>query len=165
MLASKIFSKRKKRSATVGPTSSKNRKQKQKKEVKAPADAAEPSNDAPTPTPPPATCLKTVTIGRRCIYATCTIRIPRPNLAKLEPRIRITIVKELHKCGCSAPTNPQIQINVTTGTISLTTLPAAESIEYTCYPASMTIVLNAELLEGLQDYMEFRRASLLIHIL
>ena len=83
--------------------------------------------------------------------------MPLPNSAKLEPQISITITKELQKCGCSAPTNLQIQINATTGTVSLMTPPGAASIEYTKYLTPMTTALNAVLLEGLQDYMEFRR--------
>jgi len=156
--APKTPPKGKKRSATVGPTRPKNPKQKQKKEVKAPEDAAEPANDAPAPPPPPAACPKTITIARRRIYATHATPIPLPNLARLQPQISIAIAKELQKCGCSAPTNLQIQINATTSTVSLTTPPGAESIEYTSYLAPMTTALNAVLPESSQDYMEFRRA-------
>jgi len=91
-------------------------------------------------------------------HASHTTPIPLPNSAKLELQISIAIAKELQKCGCSAPTNLQIQINVTTSTVSLTTPPGAELIEYTSYLAPMTMALNAVLPEGLQDYMEFRRA-------
>jgi len=156
--APKTPPKGKKRSATVGPTPPKNPKQKQKKEVKAPEDAAEPANDTSPPSPPPAALPKTITIARRRIYATRATPIPLPNSAKLEPHISIAIAKEVQKCGCSAPTNLQIQINATTGTVSLTTSPGSESIEYTRYLAPMTTAMNAVLPEGSQDYMEFRRA-------
>jgi len=118
---------------------------------------AEPANDTPALPPPPAARPKTITIARRRIYATRATPIPLHNSARLEPQISIAIAKELQKCGCSAPTNLQIQINATTGTVSLTTLPGAESIEYTSYLAPMTTALNAVLPEGSQDYMEFRR--------
>jgi len=158
MSAPKTPSKRKKRSVTIGPTPSKNPKQKQQKEVKAPEDAAEPAHDTPPPPLPPAARQKTITIARRPIYATRATPIPLPNLAKLEPQISIAIAKELQKCGCPAPTKLQIQINATTGTVSLTTPPGSESIEYTSYLAPMTTALNAVLPEGSLDYMEFRRA-------
>ena len=157
--APKTPPKGKKRSATVGPTPPKNPKQKQKKEVKAREDAAGPANDTPPPPPPPSVVRrKTVTIARRRIYATPATPTPLPNSAKLEPQISITIAKELKKCGCSAPTNLQIQINATTGTVSLTTPPGAESIEYTNFLTPMTTALNVVLPEDSQDYMEFRRA-------
>jgi len=148
----------KKRSATIGPTPPMNPKQKQKKEVKAPEDGAEPANDSHPPPPPPAARPKTIPIARRCIYATRARPIPLPNSAKLELQISKAIAKELQKCGCSAPTNLQIQINATIGTVSLTNPPGSESVEYTSYLAPMTAALNAELPEGSQDYMEFRRA-------
>jgi len=49
-------------------------------------------------------------------------------------------------------------MNSTTGTISLMTPLEAGSVKYTSYLALMTTALNATLPEGLQDYMEFRRA-------
>ena len=148
----------KKRSATVGPTPHKNPKQKQKKEVKAPEDTAELGNDTPLPPPPHAARPKTITIVRRCIYATRATPIPLPNSARLKPQISIAIAKELQKCGCSASTNLQMQINATTSTVSLTTPPGAESIKYTSHLAPMTTALNTVLPEGSQDCMEFRRA-------
>ena len=156
--APKTPPKGKKRSATVGPTPPKNPKQKQKKEVKAPEDAAEPANDTPPPHPQPAPRPKTITIARRRIYGTRATPIPLPNSAKLEPQINIAIAKELQKWECSAPTILQIQINATTGTVSLTTPPGSELVKYTSYLAPMTTALNAVLPEGSQDYMEFRRA-------
>jgi len=146
MPASKTPPKGKKRSATVSPMPFKNPNQKKKKEVKAPEDAAEPANDTPTSPPPPAAAYpKRITIARRRIYATCATPIPRPNSAKLEPQISIAIAKELQKCRCSAPTNLQIEINATTGTVSLTTPLGAESIEYTSCLAPKTTALKAVL--------------------
>ena len=63
---------------------------------------------------------KNTMIAKRRIYPTRATPKPLAESMKLEPKISITITKELQKCGCSAPTNLLIQINLINGTISLT---------------------------------------------
>jgi len=65
---------------------------------------------------------------------------------------------QLQKCRCSAPTNLQIQITPTNGTISLTTAPGTEAAKYMIYLAPMTTALSATLPEAARDYKEFKRA-------
>ena len=101
---------------------------------------------------------KSLNIVRRRIYSTRPTPAPLSETLSLERKISIAITKELNKCGCSAPTNLQIQVNPTTRTVSLTTPPTVESSEYINYLAPMTAALKSVIPEALQDYTEFRQA-------
>jgi len=153
----KTPAKGRKRSATQGPTPPKNPKQKQTKEARAPEDTsaipAKGNNENATVSRP-----KNTTIAKRRIYATWATPAQLPEASKLETKISTAITKELQKCGCSAPTNLQIQINPTNGTVSLTTAPGTEAAEYMNYLAPMTTALSATLPEAARDYKEFKRA-------
>jgi len=70
----------------------------------------------------------------------------------------MAITKQLQKCRCSAPTNLQIQINPTNGTVSLTTAHGTKATEYMNYLEPMTTALSATLPEAARDYKEFKRA-------
>jgi len=162
----KTPAKGRKRSGTPGPTPPKNPKQKLTKEARAPEDtSAKPAKsniENATVSRP-----KNTTIAKRQIYATRATPAPLPQAPKLEPKISMAITKELQKCGCSAPTNLQIQINPTNGTLSLSTAPGTEADEYTNYLAPMTTALSATLPEAATDHKEFKRAptdtQVLIH--
>lgn len=78
----------------------------------------------------------------------------------LEPNISVALAKELKKCGCSAPTNLQIQIHSTTSIVSLTTPPTVESSEYNNYVAPMTAALLGAIPESLRNYTEFRQTPI-----
>ena len=149
----------KKRSGTIGPTplAPKNPKTKQNKDSdgKSPGPGgatADQSMDDPILQP------KSLNIAKRRIYSTRRTPTPLSEALSLEPKISIAITKELRKCGCSAPTNLQIQVNPTTGTVSLTTPPTVESSEYINYLAPMTAALKSLVPEALRDYTEFRQA-------
>ena len=108
----------KKRSGTIGPTPFKNPKTKQNKDGRNPGrESATVDQSADDPVLQP----KSLNIGGRRIYSTRPIAAPLSEALSLEPKRSIPITKELRKCGCSAPTNLQIQVIPTTGTVSLTT--------------------------------------------
>ena len=99
-----------------------------------------------------------MTIAKRRIYGTRITPKPLADSSKLEPKISIAITKVLQKCGCSVPTNLEIQINSINRTISLTTPSGTKATEYTnYYLAPMTAALTATLPEDAKDYKEFRR--------
>jgi len=54
--------------------------------------------------------------------------------------------------------SPQIQVNPTNGTVSLTSASGTEAAEYTNYLAPMMRALSATLPEAAKDYKEFKRA-------
>jgi len=99
---------------------------------------------------------KNATSGKRRIDATRAMPAPVPEASKLHPKINMAITKELQKCGCSAPTNLQIQINPTNGTVSLNTVPGTKPAEYMNYLAPMTTALSVTLREAARDYKEFK---------
>jgi len=153
----KTPAKGRKRSATQGHTPPKNPKQKQTKEARAPEDtsatAAKGNNENATVSRP-----KNTTIAKRRMYPARATPAPLPEASKLKPKISMAITKELQKCGCSGPTNLQIQINPTNGSVSLTTAPSTEAAKYMNYLAPMTIALSATLPEAARDSKEFKRA-------
>jgi len=124
----KTPAKGRKRSVTQRPTTLKNPKQKQTKEATVPEDtSAIPTkgNDENATV----SHTKNTRIVKRGIYATRATPAPLHKASKLEPKISISITKELQKCGCSASSNLQIQINSTNSTVSLTTAPGIQAVE------------------------------------
>ena len=101
---------------------------------------------------------KSLNIARRRIYSTRATPTPTPEALNLEPRISIALTKELKKCGCSAPANLQVQVNPTTGTISLTATPTIEASQYENYLKPITVAVIATLPETVRDYTKFRLA-------
>ncbi|PWW75878.1 hypothetical protein C7212DRAFT_364018 [Tuber magnatum] len=90
---------------------------------------------------PKMTQPKALNTACRRIYATRKDPAPLADSAKLEANISVAIAKELQKCGYTAPTNLQIQINPNSGTVSLTTLPTVDSKAYENYLAPMSMAL------------------------